>query len=290
MARGGKREKAGRKTSWESGVKFEETSPVRVPNHIKDKVLEIAHRLDAGEDIDLVSNSKKQELESKLALFESENQKLLEQIENYRLDLETKSQELQLNILNIQELQQKNNQLQSLTNRNELTSASYSSTFIDSISQFVQKWRKQINGLSALDVSTKTHQMLLDLQKIISDEKSNFNIITNLENISDDSKKQLVTESSRSKYETVTKSESHTQLGLLDIENNKYTEILSPLTATELSKRFNKNVAFVKAKKNYYKDRPDEFLSLLKQLDPHGVGWRYSKEDRKYHPILNSES
>ncbi|GEM_PF-2739578 len=92
MVRGGKRERAGCKTTWESGVKFEETSPIRVPVYIKDKVLEIAHRLDAGELLESVSNSNSQQLqdiEAKLILADLENQKLLEQVESYRLDLET---------------------------------------------------------------------------------------------------------------------------------------------------------------------------------------------------------
>jgi hypothetical protein len=58
MARGGYREKAGRKSTWVSGCKFEETKLIRVPIAISDRVLEIAHKLDSGENIDLVSESK----------------------------------------------------------------------------------------------------------------------------------------------------------------------------------------------------------------------------------------
>jgi hypothetical protein len=57
MPRGGRREKAGRKSSWISGCKFEETKLIRVPIAISDRLLEIAHKLDNGEVIDLVSKS-----------------------------------------------------------------------------------------------------------------------------------------------------------------------------------------------------------------------------------------
>lgn len=53
MPRGGRREGAGRKTAWESGCTFPETTVIRVPKYLKDEILEIAHRLDAGEEIDL---------------------------------------------------------------------------------------------------------------------------------------------------------------------------------------------------------------------------------------------
>lgn len=57
MARGGYREKAGRKSTWTSGCKFEQTKLIRVPVAISDRLLEIAHVLDAGQTIDLVSES-----------------------------------------------------------------------------------------------------------------------------------------------------------------------------------------------------------------------------------------
>jgi DNA-directed RNA polymerase subunit RPC12/RpoP len=51
MARGGKREKAGRKSSWVSGCRFEDTKLIRVPSAIADQVLEFAHQLDSGEPV-----------------------------------------------------------------------------------------------------------------------------------------------------------------------------------------------------------------------------------------------
>ena len=52
MPRGGKREGAGKKNTWKSGCKFEDTKVIRVPVLIADKVLEAAHKIDAGKDLE----------------------------------------------------------------------------------------------------------------------------------------------------------------------------------------------------------------------------------------------
>lgn len=49
MTRGGHREKAGRKSTWKSGFRYEETKLIRVPIQLAEKLLEIAHKLDSGE-------------------------------------------------------------------------------------------------------------------------------------------------------------------------------------------------------------------------------------------------
>lgn len=58
MGRGGSRKGAGRKSSWVSGRKFKDTTLIRVPKEYAHKLLEIAHKLDAGEIIDFVTKSK----------------------------------------------------------------------------------------------------------------------------------------------------------------------------------------------------------------------------------------
>ncbi len=60
MSRGGKREKAGRPSSWASGCKFEDTKLIRVPAAIADKLLEFAHKLDAGEQIEIGTKSNRE--------------------------------------------------------------------------------------------------------------------------------------------------------------------------------------------------------------------------------------
>ena len=75
MPRGGRREGAGRKTQWASGCSFPETTIIRVPKVLKNELLEIAHRLDAGEEIDLVSKSiiaENQSLKNEIEILKSQ--------------------------------------------------------------------------------------------------------------------------------------------------------------------------------------------------------------------------
>lgn len=90
MPRGGFRENAGRKSEWASGRTFAETKPIRVPREYSDFLLEIAHRLDAGEVIDLDTES-----------LQQENQQLKEQVNKlkYEIDQATRSQPVQLSLL-----------------------------------------------------------------------------------------------------------------------------------------------------------------------------------------------
>jgi hypothetical protein len=86
MSRGGQRQGAGRKSSWISGVKFEETVLIRVPKQIKNELLVIAHKLDSKEISDLVTESKEQEkeklvLQKKILNLEQENNDLKKRIE-----------------------------------------------------------------------------------------------------------------------------------------------------------------------------------------------------------------
>lgn len=54
MARGGYREQAGRKSSWQHS----ETRTIRVPAVFAERLLEIAHALDSGQSVDIVTKSK----------------------------------------------------------------------------------------------------------------------------------------------------------------------------------------------------------------------------------------
>ena len=49
MVRGGKRDGSGRHSGWHSSCKFVDTQTIRVPRAIAAQVLQIAHRLDAGD-------------------------------------------------------------------------------------------------------------------------------------------------------------------------------------------------------------------------------------------------
>jgi len=49
MRKGGRREGAGRLSTWASGAGREDTKPVRIPKNLIKPIVEIAHWLDAGE-------------------------------------------------------------------------------------------------------------------------------------------------------------------------------------------------------------------------------------------------
>ena len=150
MVRGGQREGAGRKSDWESKAKFEDTTVIRVPKNIKDKVMVVARKLDAGEGIDLDSNSKIQELESKLLLIQSDNEVLINQLQNKSLELETQS-------IKIQELEQENNHLRSsLNNLNQVEK------------QLVTNSKEESNDL----VTQSESHTQLDLLDIVVEDKS----------------------------------------------------------------------------------------------------------------------
>lgn len=63
MPRGGKREGAGRPSAW----KHKETKLVRLPVAILDQLLDIAYKLDSGEPLDFVTDSKPASTPSSLA-------------------------------------------------------------------------------------------------------------------------------------------------------------------------------------------------------------------------------
>jgi hypothetical protein len=58
MPRGGCRYGSGRKSTWKSGCRFEETKLIRVPSAIADELLDIAHWLDSGGTFEKVTKSK----------------------------------------------------------------------------------------------------------------------------------------------------------------------------------------------------------------------------------------
>jgi hypothetical protein len=55
MPRGGARKGAGKKTSWKSGCKFDQTKLIRVPITVSGRLLEIAHWLDEGAEVEKVT-------------------------------------------------------------------------------------------------------------------------------------------------------------------------------------------------------------------------------------------
>ena len=286
MPRGGKREKAGRKTTWQSGVKFEETSPLRVPNYIKDKILGIAHRLDAGEDIDFVSNSKLLDLEQHVSLLLSEKEKLIEQIEKSKVELETKSKEFQLTI---NELQQKICFSQEHLSIDLVVMNNQIDNLYLLVSQFLYEWLRQIPWLFSLKTIINSHELLSLQEKINGNENLSFVVTSSPEKLSIITNNETVTESEIALNEIVTKTEDYTQMDLLDIkldEIDKKSMSLKPLNSAELSKRFGKGRSYVRQLKFSKKNCLEELPEILRQHDPENIAWKFSDVDEKYHPII----
>jgi hypothetical protein len=63
MPRGGIRQGAGRKSSWKSGCKQEQTKLIRVPSILASQLLDLAHWLDSGGTIEKVTKSIQGELQ-----------------------------------------------------------------------------------------------------------------------------------------------------------------------------------------------------------------------------------
>lgn len=131
MPRGGKRDKAGRKSSWSSGVKFEDTSLVRIPSYLKGEVLKLAHKLDAGDCIDL------SQMQSQISMLEDENARL--------------KQELQENRIN------------SIVNDFNV--------FLEPLHSKIKDWRQKAHKLRPIDSASFLNEILSELQILVSQEQ-----------------------------------------------------------------------------------------------------------------------
>lgn len=90
MQRGGARKGAGRKSTWASGCKRKDTQSIRIPIYLKDQILSIAHKLDAGKAIEYDANSKKAEnikLKARIQQLENELKEAEKMIVFMRKDL-----------------------------------------------------------------------------------------------------------------------------------------------------------------------------------------------------------
>ena len=86
---GGRREGAGRKTTWASGSRKEDSKLVRVPEYIAAEVLRAAHYIDAGgvikyDSLDSVTQSNNDSLDSITQSNSPQFNNLIELIERYK--------------------------------------------------------------------------------------------------------------------------------------------------------------------------------------------------------------
>jgi len=130
MNRGGHRQGAGRKSTWGSGAKFEDTTLLRVPKNIKDELLDIAHKLDVGEKFDIETKLKLEEKildqEIKIQELSTNSDLLYDLLQKQRLELETKSNLLHNKLIEIESIkcnyeEVKNANLELVTKLNEVS-------------------------------------------------------------------------------------------------------------------------------------------------------------------------
>lgn len=312
MTRGGKREGAGRPTSWTSGVKFEETVLIRVPRFLKEKLLDIAHQLDAGEDINVDINAvnREQEIESlqlKLAEADQLNQQLSQDIEKYTLDLDTKSkvyeeqiyalkeckEDLESRLVNLEQQNQKlSNKIAFIQNNLDTKS-----NIINQVKENVLNWQKEFTNLSPLGSATKLNQVLSEIKKIVISEtlEDNFSKFEMSEKPAQEGVQptqnpeifdlvtKLPSHPQISAIDLVTNTEQDTQLSLPVLDSHENSAGLKALTTPELAKRFQ-----LKDTSNLYKMRKDntKLSKYTKSKDPQGIEWQYDEKTKLFHPII----
>lgn len=86
--RGGRRENAGRKSNW----KNKDTITIRIPRAIVFQVIEIAHKIDSGENIELETESKAEGSDFELQSKSSKNEIITKSILSYNQAIEIAKQ------------------------------------------------------------------------------------------------------------------------------------------------------------------------------------------------------
>ena len=260
--RGGSREGAGRKTTWVSGCKQEDTKPIRVPKVIAERLLEVAHKLDAGEVIELDTQSKRKKivkstLESKLTAVEECLTKWRQYSNECSSNPSTRMQKLRQMLVEL-ELIVWGKDLSPILEAFELVTES-----------------KKISKDKTIELDTKSNELVG--QEYNSDERVISELLGELE-----------------------LSGSVSQLELLDppkkenLEANKLLLLAptgckpEPHSAGELAKRLETDVSNI----SKYKagKRKGTLLEWSLERDPDGFGWEYSEELKKYLPVKVSDS
>lgn len=101
--RGGARENAGRKSSWVSGCRQEDTKLIRVPKKLVEQLNKIAHKLDAGELIDLDTKSIKEEndrLKQEIDMLNQQLSQVSDEAKRLKTEQESHSGQLELFSIN----------------------------------------------------------------------------------------------------------------------------------------------------------------------------------------------
>jgi hypothetical protein len=250
--RGGIRQGAGRKTTWASGCKQEDTKPIRVPKVIANQILEIAHKLDAGQVIDLDIQSKEETVtKSKLELKLSAVEKCLTK---WRQLCSSKSS------TEMQKLEQMLVELELIVWGKDLS-------VVNEVSELVT----ESSGGNKKDIT----ELVTNSKELINSDS--FSATPNGE--------ELVTESKPLTYANQLELLNIQEELVLPKPIRCKPE---PHSAVELAERLRTN----KSNVSRYKTgkRKGGLLQWSLSRDPEGFGWEYSVELNKYLPVEISDS
>jgi hypothetical protein len=277
MNRGGYRTNAGRKSTWKSGRNFEQTKLIRVPTEFASQLLEIAHKLDAGETTYLVTESKK---------------------ENHpnANEIVTKSKE--------QENPDKNEAI-------DLVTQSKENRILNAVKVTLAKWRQQSNdSLASGSKNTRwceVRQMLDELESLVWGEalpdEGLENMVSLNQNRQQEGNIDYVTESKLSdlleQTDLVIESKGqdlaedtlrpHSQLNLVDefqsqVSSNTTSREIKPLTRQQIAERFEVSVRTVENRSTG--KAIADFPRWSATKDPNGIAWQYSQESKLFYPVL----
>lgn len=256
--RGGSREGAGRKTTWASGCKQENTKLIRVPKAIATQLLEIAHELDAGEAIDLDTESKeekvtKSNLDLKLTAIEECLTKWRQYSNGYKPNPNTRMQKMREMLV----------ELEAIVWRKDLSLAS---EVLESVTESDRTNEKEI-----IELATKSNDL-------IEQDSASIATATESESLSSVSQLELLNVLEGEQLEA--------NEALLLAEPFKYRP--KPHSAVELAKRLKTNESIIKEYKS--SKHKGSFSEWSFHRDPEGFGWKYSVDLKKYVSVDVSDS
>ncbi len=258
--RGGSREGAGRKSTWVSGCKQEDTKLIRVPKVIADQLLKIAHEVDAGRTIDLdtqLKNEKVTKSSSELKLIAVEE--CLTKWHQYSDQCSPKPNR------RMDKLREMLSELELIVWEKDLSPVCESLELVTESSK--------PNRNTNIELATESNGLIK--KDFVPAPVSVIGLVTESKPLNPARQLEL--------------------LNALKGEQNEVSVLIEPprlmpepCSAVELSKRLKTNRSNISRYKTG--KRKGGLLDWSRQLDPGGYGWEYSPQLKKYIPIRNPDS
>ncbi|NEO34462.1 MAG: hypothetical protein F6K36_29495 [Symploca sp. SIO3C6] len=296
--RGGSRKGAGRKTTWESGCKQEDTKPIRVPKNIADQLLKIAHRLDKGETLESDTKSKSDKVVEEIQCVLSRWRGLvnkptsksshwskacqllceLEKILDGQLGVELVTDSN--NSLEVRILDSVTKLEQSLpsTEESEATNLEMTGLFAAELAS-----RLQTDTTAISKYKNGRHQQTLeDWSRGLDPDGFSWSYSETKRKyvISQEQSKSPIQPLSKKATDSVTKSEGRLNLVSATRKSQSSLEEVLPILPKRIAIRLGyKNHRSLSNKKGSISEV--EFIEWSRKKDPDGIGWRYQGKGRK---------